>query len=106
MDAFSDILNKPSVIVISHIRYSVSQDGVTKGFPTAVGSALGPTIPAYFNSVALVETVGSGDKVQRQIRTTPTALIDLKNPAPFEMISAMPISTGLADFFKTVRGEK
>jgi len=96
----------PNVIVISHIRYSVSQDGATKGFPTAVGQALGPTIPAYFNSVALVETAGSGDKVTRQIRTTPTALIDLKNPAPFEMIPAMPIATGLADFFKTVRGEK
>lgn len=97
---------RPNVIVISHIRYSTSQDGVTKGFPTAVGSALGPTIPAYFNSVALVETSGIGDKLQRQIRTTPTAMIDLKNPAPFEMVAAMPIETGLAKFFETVRGKK
>jgi len=97
---------KPSVIVISHIRYSTSQDGTTKGFPTAVGSALGPTIPAYFNSVALVETSGSGDKIKREIRTTPTAMIDLKNPKPFDTVAAMPLSTGLADFFKTVRGEK
>jgi len=96
---------KPNVIVISHIRYSTTQDGVTKGFPTAVGSALGPTIPAYFNSIALMETIGTGDKIQRQIRTTPTAIIDLKNPAPFDMVPALPIKTGLADFFKTLKGK-
>jgi hypothetical protein len=94
---------KPNVIVISHIKYETVQDGTTHGFPTAIGAALGPTIPSYFNSVALMDKDGTGDKVRRIIRTAPTALIDLKNPAPFKMATVLPIETGLADFFKTVR---
>lgn len=95
---------RTNVIVLAHVRYEQRQDGTTKGFPNSVGSALGPTIPAYFTSIAMMETQGSGDKVQRFIRTVPTALIDLRNPAPFAMAPSLPIATGLADFFKTVRG--
>src|SRR5450631_4219058 len=45
-----------NVIVISHIRYMERLDGITKGYPKSIGSALSPTIPAYFNSVAQFET--------------------------------------------------
>lgn len=91
---------KPNVIVISHIRYIQNEtDGAIKGFPTAIGQALGPVIPAYFNSVALMEVVGG----KRTLRVTPTALIDLKNPAPFKLTEALPIETGLAKFFEAVR---
>jgi hypothetical protein len=33
-----------NVIVLSHIRYQIMDDGTTRGWPTAVGEALGPTI--------------------------------------------------------------
>lgn len=92
-----------NVIVLAHIRYEQRQDGTVKGFPNSVGSALGPAIPAYFTSIAMMESVGSGATVTRTIRTVPTALIDLRNPAPFAMAPSLPIATGLADFFKTVR---
>jgi hypothetical protein len=72
-----------NVIVISHVRWVDRPDGTTKGYPSAIGGALSPQIPAYFNSVALATSSGSGDKVKRTIQTAPTALIDLKNPAPF-----------------------
>ena len=96
---------KPNVILICHIRYMTAPDGSSKGFPTAVGVALGPTIPAYFNSILLMETTGTGTSIQRTIKTVPTSMIDLKNPAPFDIAPALPIGTGLADFFAKVKGK-
>ncbi len=91
---------RTNVIVISHVRYVDNPDGTKKGYPTAVGSALSPQIPRYFNSVALAQT-GPGGK--RQIQTAATAMIDLANPASFKMLPTLPIETGLATFFATVR---
>jgi len=91
---------RTNVIVNSHIRYVDNPDGTRKGYPTSVGSALGPTIPRYFNSVALCQTSAAG---KRTIQTVATAMIDLKNPKPFAMAPSFPIETGLADFFKTLR---
>jgi hypothetical protein len=92
---------RTNVIVISHVRYVDNPDGTKKGYPTAVGSALSPAIPRYFNSVALAQT-GPGGK--RQIQTAATAMIDLANPASYKMMPVLPIETGLATFFKTLRG--
>lgn len=94
---------QPNVIVIAHTKYLERPDGTTKGFPTAVGQALSPKIPTYFNSVALCETVGVGKGLQRVLRTTSTAMIDLKNPAAFAMSEVLPIETALATFFDTVK---
>jgi hypothetical protein len=91
---------KTNVIVISHVRYVDNPDGTKKGYPTAVGSALSPQIPRYFNSVALCQTSSGG---KRTIQTVATAMIDLKNPRPFAMQPSYPIATGLADFFSCLR---
>lgn len=91
---------KTNVIVISHIKYVDNPDGSRKGYPTSVGSALSPVIPRYFNSVALCQTSGAG---KRTIQTTATAMIDLKNPRPFDMAKSYPIETGLAEFFGVLR---
>lgn len=90
---------RTNVIVNSHIRYMDNPDGSKKAYPTSVGSALGPTIPRYFNSVAQCETKGG----KRTIQTAATAMIDLKNPKPFAMKPSFPIETGLADFFAILR---
>jgi hypothetical protein len=90
----------PHVIVIAHVSWQDRPDGTMKGYPASVGKALGPTIPAYFENMALCQTTGG----KRLIQTVPTALVDLKNPAAFKMAPSMPIETGLADFFKTVKG--
>jgi len=94
-----------NVIVISHVKYMDRPDGTTKGYPTAVGAALSPKIPAYFNSVALCETTGAGIKIQRNIRTQSTALIDLKNPESFQTAPQLPIDTALSEFFATMKGK-
>lgn len=91
---------KTNVIVISHVKYVENPDGTKKGYPTAIGSALSPQLPSYFNSVALAQT-GPGGK--RQIQTAATAMIDLANPASYKMLPTLPIETGLATFFETVR---
>lgn len=88
-----------NVIVIAHVSYQSRPDGTMKGYPASVGQALGPTIPAYFENMALCETSAG----RRTIKTVPTALIDLKNPAAFKMAKELPLETGLADFFKTLR---
>jgi hypothetical protein len=90
-----------NVIVTSHIRYMDLPDGTKKGFPTAVGSALGPEIPRFFNSfAACVRELGG----KRTIKTDGTATLDLKNPKSFDMDKTLPIETGLATFFETLRG--
>ena len=39
---YSRINFATNVIVISHIRYMERQDGMTKGYPKSIGSALSP----------------------------------------------------------------
>jgi hypothetical protein len=89
-----------NVIVIAHVKYIDNPDNTRKGYPTTVGKALSPQVPIYFNTVALCETGRGG---QRTIQTVATAMIDLKNPKPFDMLPKYDISTGLADFFKVLR---
>jgi hypothetical protein len=92
-----------NVIVISHINYRELTEGVHKGYPSAVGSAMGPTIPKYFNTMLQAEVQGSGKNTKRLIRTVPTAVIDLKNPAPFKMEAQYELGTGLAEIFKSLK---
>lgn len=91
---------RTNVIVISHVRYVDNPDGTRKGYPSSVGSALSPIIPRYFNSVALCQTSATG---KRTIQTAATAMIDLKNPKPFEMKPHYDLSSGLSDFFGILR---
>ena len=90
---------KTNVIITAHVRYSQNDDGTTKGYPNAIGSALGPTIPRYFNHWA--QCVSKAGK--RSIQTAATNMMDLKNTKPFEMKSTYDISSGLADFFAVLR---
>lgn len=91
-----------NVILIAHVRYVDRDDGLRKGYPKTAGTANAPTIPAYFNTALLMETSGSGANVQRTIRTAPTGLMDLKNPAAFS--EPLPIADGLATLFSKLRG--
>lgn len=90
---------RTNVIVSAHVRYSTGDDGRNKGYPNAIGSALGPTIPRYFNHWAQCENKAG----KRTIQTAATAMFDLKNTKPFEMEKTYDLSTGLADFFAVLR---
>lgn len=93
------------VIVMAHVGIQTRPDGAMKGFPVSVGKALGPTLPGYFDTMALVERRGVGKDEKRFIRTLSTALLDLKNPSSIDpaMLPEYPIETGLAQFFETLK---
>lgn len=90
-----------NVIVITHIGFQELQEGMVKGFPTAIGTALGAKIPRYFDTLVSAEVRGKS----RVIKTTPTSLLDLKNPAPFTMKDELPLETGMATIFETIKGD-
>lgn len=93
---------KTNVIIISHIELVDTQGG-TKGFMSSIGKALGPKLPAFFNTLILSETKGSGNNVKRKLKTLPTSLLDLKNPKPMDMLPEYDISTGMAEIFKLLK---
>lgn len=94
-----------NVIIISHVNYKEVVEGTNKGYVNAIGSALGPTIPKYFNTLILAETSGAKANTKRKIKTLPTGIIDLK--VPNEDVGAeLPLETGMADLFAKLRGEK
>lgn len=88
----------PNVVVIAHVKY-LEHDGVTKGFPLSIGSAISPEIASYFPFVALASK-GHGSEPKRIIRIRSTNMIDLKNPRAFDMLPELPMETGLATIFE------
>lgn len=94
---------KANLIVIAHVNYKEITEGISKGYPTAVGSALGPTIPKYFNTMVQLEVIGTGKNARRRLRTVPTGVVDLKNPAPFRIEAEYGIENGMAELFTQLR---
>lgn len=94
---------KQNVIVISHVNYKEVMEGVHRGYPSAVGSALGPTIASYFDTLILAEASGSGTNVRRRIKTLPTGVIDLKMPTA-SVDKELPLETGLSTIFAQLKG--
>lgn len=92
-----------NVIIISHVNYKEVVEGVHKGYVNAIGSALGPTIAKYFNTLLLAESQGAGKNTRRKIKTVPTGIIDLKIPNP-KIDSELPLESGMATIFETLRG--
>lgn len=95
---------RKNVIIISHVNYNEAADGSRKGYVNAIGSALGPIIARYFNTLVLAESSGSGKNVKRKIKTVPTGVIDLKTPNPTIEVE-LPLETGLSTLFKTLRAK-
>jgi hypothetical protein len=94
---------KMNVLIISHVNYKEVMEGITKGHVNAIGSALGPIIPRYFNTMLLAESSGAGKNVRRKIKTLPTGVIDLKIPSP-QAEAEYPLETGLASIFELLKG--
>lgn len=91
-----------NVVVISHVNYKEVTEGVHKGYANAIGSALGPTIAKYFNTLVLAESIGAGKNVKRRIKTLPTGIIDLKVASP-EIDAELPLESGMSTLFKQLR---
>ncbi len=116
---------KCNVVVLSHIREVgktttiavsdrdgkesakvVEEEGSRKGFAeTGTGRALSPIVGRFFNSVLMVDMIGTGEHARRQIVTVPTGNIGLKNSAPGLVKAKYSLETGLAEYFAALRGE-
>lgn len=110
---------KCNVIVISHITFVDDKGGkpgtdenssMSNGYPSAIGRALSPHIPRYFNSVLIARTYGSGSSAKHKLYTGAQSvggqLINAKTSAPLLVKTEYPLESGLADYFKAVKGEK
>lgn len=103
LDMLTSAEFRTNVIVCTHVDLVELADGTTKGFASAIGKALGPKIPAVFNTMVLAESKGSGDNVRRTITTMPTQLLDLKNPKPFDIPKSLPLESGMATIFEKLK---
>lgn len=94
---------KTNVIVISHVEITESKDGMIKGYASAIGKALGPKMPRFFNTLLLSETRGTGSNIKRMIHTVPTAMVDVKTPAPMRLENSYHVEDGMALIFEKLR---
>lgn len=100
---------KCNVIITSHIAFIGEENSaVATGYPMALGKALPPKVGRYFNSILLARSTGTGTGVKRQILTASArmanGIVELKNTAPGRVKPEYPLETGLADYFKAIRG--
>jgi hypothetical protein len=97
-----------NVIVNCHIDYGETKSGVPTEFPMSIGNALGPEIATYFGSLLKLENqkrlVAGKQEMLRVFKTVPTGPLGVKNASPYGVPGDLPIETGLADYFKAVRG--
>lgn len=92
---------RTNVIVVSHIAAGKEDD--PKMYAASIGSALGPKIPKFFNTMIAAESRGTGDNVKRTIQTRPTHMLDLKIPAEDKVGRTLPLNTGLAEIVKQLK---
>jgi hypothetical protein len=96
---------KCNVIMICHISFIETKDGPTRGFAQSIGKALSPQIGQFFNHALLAKAAGQGENVKRVILTNTSGMVDLKSAAPLRVKSEYELSSGLAEYFRDVRGE-
>lgn len=107
---------KTNVIINCHIAYQGGdfEDAKrnpgkaqlpSRGYPKSLGKALSPSIGSYFNSVLLLETVGFGPAAKKRLHTKTRGIVEVKNSAPLTVKPEYSLETGLAEYFKDVKGE-
>lgn len=102
---------KCNVIVTSHIAFvnemgekpKEGEASAMQGYPAAIGRALSPHIPRYFNTVLYARVIGSGPGARHRIYTVPQGVVNVKSSAPLSVSPDYPLETGLADYFAALR---
>jgi hypothetical protein len=118
LDLLYDDNIKCNVIVISHITAVTEAGGAPKieegkfdsipiGYPAAIGRALSPQIPRWFNNMLIARADRQGSRTTHKIYTTSQTIagqiIAAKTSAPLKVKPEYPLETGLADFFAALR---
>ena len=89
---------KCHVIVNTHIDVKENDMKQLLEQPTALGRALPPKIPRYFNTMLRLDVQGRGEKAKRQYMTVPTGTLSVK--CPWKLPPSLPQATGLLEVFK------
>ena len=110
---------KCNVILTAHITFvnevgekpgGEGSSALGTGYPAAIGRALSPHVPRGFNAMLICKSAGSGSAAKQRIYTRSQnvggMVVSGKNPAPLRVATEYPIETGLADYFRDVRGER
>jgi len=121
LDMLYDDAIKCNIILISHITAVTEAAGIPKveegqftqqayGHPSAIGRALSPHIPRWFNSMLVMKATKIGNRIERKIYTSPQeidgAIVFAKSSAPLSVKPEYDITWGLAEFFADVKGKK
>lgn len=93
-----------NVVVNCHITFIGEDNGPQRGYPNCLGKALPPKVGRYFNSALMARSTGQGTNIKRKILTNTSGVVELKNTAPHKVLAEYPLETGLADYFRAVRG--
>jgi len=110
---------KCNVIVISHITTVTEAGGAPKveegkfegpvptGYPSAIGRALSPHIPRWFNNMLVVRATQVGTRTVHKIFTTSqnlgSQIVSAKTAAPLKVKGEYGVENGLAEFFADMR---
>lgn len=119
LDLIYDDNIKANIILTAHITFASDFGSPKKddqgnmdfssvqGFPNAIGKALSPHIPRWFNSMLIARTVGAGIHAKHKIFTSSQMIdgvvITGKTSAPSKVAAEYPLESGLADYFKALR---
>lgn len=95
---------KCNIIVNCHIVYIGEDTNLERGYPATLGKAFSPKIGSYFNTILMAKTIGRGASAKHSILTRTQGVVELKNSSPNTVLAEYPLETGLADYFKAVRG--
>ena len=95
---------KCHVIMICHLAFIETDQGPTRGFPQSIGKAVATQFGQFFNHALLAESSGQGLAERRVIKTNTSGMIQLKSPAPLRVKPEYALATGLAEYFRDVRG--
>lgn len=71
-----------NVVVTTHMQYMEGETGVSKAYPTSVGSKLSTKLGRYFNCVCRIDTRTTSKGTERTLRTVSDHRMDLKVTAP------------------------
>lgn len=93
-----------NVIINCHITYIGDEGSPDRGYPATLGKALSPKIGSYFNTILMAKSLGRGASAKHTILTRTQGTVELKNSSPNTVLPEYPLETGLADYFKAVRG--
>ena len=90
-----------NVVVTTHMQYMEGDTGVSKAYPTSVGSKLSTKLGRYFNCVCRIDTRTSSKGTERTLRTVSDHRMDLKVTAPSLLEANVPLD--LAKLFEAIQ---